>query len=66
MVPRPVGAALRLICLLAYHPRLVSATYSCSAIGIECQNRIYTGSYSTEAAAKAACDADVNCAAAKS
>ena len=59
--PRPVGAVLRLLCLLAYNPRLVSATYSCSAIGIECLNRIYVGSYATEAAAKAACDANINC-----
>ena len=56
MVPRPAGAVLRLVCLLAYQPRLVSATYSCSAIGIECLNRIYVGSYATEAAAKAAPD----------
>ena len=48
------GALLRLLCLLAYHPRLVSAAYSCTSLGTECLNRIYTGVYSTEAAAEAA------------
>jgi hypothetical protein len=61
--PRSVGAVLRLLCLLAHHPRLVSAAYDCTSLGTECLNRIYTGVYNTEAAAEAACDADPACAA---
>ena len=37
------------------------AAYDCSTLGFECQDRIYTGSYSTEAATEAACDADPAC-----
>ena len=62
MAPRPwKDAGLRLICLLALAPRSVSAAYSCSSIGIECLNRIYVGSYATESAAEAACDANPSC-----
>ena len=50
-------AALLLFALLGG----TDASYLCSSLGFECQNRIYTGSYTTEAATKAACDADPAC-----
>ncbi len=60
MPPRLPGAIVRL-CLLFYAPALASADYTCTSLGFECLNRIYVGSYSTEALAKAACDANSAC-----
>jgi len=50
-------AALLLFALLG----ATDASYVCSNLGLECLNRIYTGSYPTEAATKAACDAEPAC-----
>ena len=66
MPPRPLGgggAAVRpLICsLFLLGPHLVSAAYTCTSVGTECQHRIYTASYSSESAVEAACDADASC-----
>ena len=62
MTPRQTGAAVRLLCLLSSGPHLVSAAYTCTAVGTECQNRDYSsGSYATESAVEAACDADASC-----
>ena len=70
MPPRPPGggggggAAVRpLIGLLFFFgPHAVSAAYTCTALGTECANRDYSsGSYGSEAAVEAECDADVSC-----
>ena len=59
------GAAILFLCLLSVGPGAANAAYSCTGLGFECLDRIYTGAayYGTEAAAEAACDADSNCAA---
>lgn len=60
MPPRSSG--LRILCFLFFFgPHLASATYTCTSLGFECLNRIYVGSYSTEALAKEACDANSAC-----
>ena len=61
MAPRHLGAGVRLTCLLLFGPHATLASYACTSLGFECQHRIYTGSYTTEAAAEAACDSDSAC-----
>ena len=62
MVPRLRGAAVSLLCLLSFGPLGVHAAYTCTALGTECADRDYTsGSFSTEAAARTACDNDPDC-----
>ena len=52
------GGAIPFLCLLSVGPGAANAAYTCTGLGFECLDRIYTGasSYGTESAAKAACD----------
>ena len=60
MPPRSSG--VRILCFLFFGLlQGVDAAYACTSLGTECLNRIYTGSYATESAAEAACNADSSC-----
>ena len=60
---RLLGAAIPFVCLFSVGPGVANAAHTCTSLGFECLDRIYTRAsyYGTEAAAEAACEADSNC-----